>query len=81
MIMDEVVPSCVKFRLKFVNVKDFRGFKGEMQMIMYFLENANVLEEMVIHWDKRRRTKKFVAKEGEILELPKSSISCAIAFK
>ncbi|KAL2943741.1 hypothetical protein RDABS01_032088 [Bienertia sinuspersici] len=81
LIKDEEVPPCVKFRLKFINIKDFRGFKGEMQMIIYFLENANILEEMVLHWDKRKRAKKFAAKEEEILELAKSSESCTIAFK
>uniref|UniRef100_A0A803LYG2 FBD domain-containing protein n=2 Tax=Chenopodium quinoa TaxID=63459 RepID=A0A803LYG2_CHEQI len=81
LLMDEVVPPCVHSRLKFINIKEFRGFTGEMQMIMYFLANAHLLEEMVIHWDQRIRKRDSFAKEKEILELPKSSTSCSIAFK
>ncbi|XP_021758836.1 F-box/LRR-repeat protein At4g14103-like [Chenopodium quinoa] len=81
LLMEEVVPPCVYSRLRFINIKEFRGFTGEMQLIMYFLANAHLLEEMVIHWDQRIRQRDSVAKEKKILELPKSSTSCSIAFK
>ncbi|CAO2833516.1 unnamed protein product [Amaranthus hypochondriacus] len=75
------VPSCVHSHLKSINIKNFKGFKGEKKMVKYFLTNANLLEEMVIEWDQRYKETDFLAKEHEILHLPKSSLSCSISFK
>ncbi|XP_021758600.1 putative F-box protein At3g58950 [Chenopodium quinoa] len=77
----KAVPSCVKSRLKFININDFRGYKEEIRMVKYFLDNAHGLKEMVICWDRRSRKGDLIYKAKEILELPKSSKSCSIAFE
>ncbi|KAK9689146.1 hypothetical protein RND81_09G038300 [Saponaria officinalis] len=70
------VPSCLSSRLKVINLEYFNGFRWEIDMVKCFLENANFLEQMVIHQSERNRLK-----EKQILNLPKASEACSISFK
>lgn len=72
------MPSCVQSQLKYVYMEYFRGYKEEISMVKYFLENAHVLEKMVIQWDQLLRKGDFVETIENISELPKS---CLIVFE
>ncbi|KAK9689145.1 hypothetical protein RND81_09G038200 [Saponaria officinalis] len=73
---DYPVPSCVSSRLKIINLEYFKGLRMGIVMVKYFLENANLLEQMVIHQSERN-----TEREIEILNLPKASEACSISFK
>ncbi|XP_074320288.1 F-box/LRR-repeat protein At3g58900-like [Silene latifolia] len=77
---DHPVPSCVSSCLKVINLKNFAGLKEEMGMVEYFLEKANDLEQMVIHWRKRNGASEKEI-EIEIEKLPRASKTSSISFK
>ncbi|KAH9623180.1 hypothetical protein KSS87_019292 [Heliosperma pusillum] len=46
---DQVVPSCLKTRLKVVEIEHFLGLKEELRIVEYFLRNSHVIEQLHIH--------------------------------
>ncbi|KAK9689144.1 hypothetical protein RND81_09G038100 [Saponaria officinalis] len=70
------VPSCVSSQLKVINLEYYTGSRMEIGMVKYFLKNANLLEQMVIH-----RSQSNTARETEKLNLMKASEACSISFK
>lgn len=80
-LYDEAVPSCVESRLKVIEIKRFWGLKEEMDTVMYFLENANVLEKLELHWCLKRSARGVLSKEKEILKMYKVNDACSIAFR
>lgn len=52
-----------------------------MDTVMYFLENANVLEKLELHWCLKRSARGVLSKEKEILKMYKVNDACSIAFR
>jgi len=75
------VPSCVESRLKVIEIKRFWGLKEEMDVVMYFLESAKVLEKLELHWCIKKSARGVVSKEKEILKMSKANDTCSIAFR
>ncbi|XP_074318278.1 putative F-box protein At1g58310 [Silene latifolia] len=73
---DQPVPSCVSSCLKVINVKNFSCLRGQTDRVVYSLEKANALEQMIIHCRQRNSER-----EDEILKFPKASKICSISFK
>ncbi|XP_058211330.1 putative F-box/LRR-repeat protein At4g00320 [Rhododendron vialii] len=78
------VPSCLPSNLKLVKFLKFRGGDGDLQMVAYFLKNAEVLEKLIIdcesygeEFDVPEDQLKITAK---LLMLPRASRTCQIEF-
>lgn len=80
-LLEAELVDCVYSKLKFISIKKFQGWEGEIKMLMYFLKNATNLEEMVIHWKSGNKPMGFLNIQEHVLNLPKSSLSCLVSFK
>ncbi|XP_058179438.1 F-box/LRR-repeat protein At4g14103-like isoform X2 [Rhododendron vialii] len=49
-LAQNVVPSCLLFHLKVMEITDFNGSKEEWEIVDYFLQNAKVLEKLNIDY-------------------------------
>ncbi|KAJ7946263.1 F-box/FBD/LRR-repeat protein family [Quillaja saponaria] len=76
------VPSCFAAHLKSITINKFRGRKGELHVVKSLLENAGVLEKMVLlcHHNFSGGS----AREMDVLRLlkmpPRASMCCSIIF-
>ncbi|KAK9715259.1 hypothetical protein RND81_06G153500 [Saponaria officinalis] len=67
--------------VKTVEVGQFRGHKMELLLLKYLLENAGVLQKLIIFKDGTMMMKQELQASKELLLLPKASKYCTIELK
>ncbi|TYH82547.1 hypothetical protein ES332_D02G068800v1 [Gossypium tomentosum] len=67
------VPSCLSFHLKEIEISCFNTHM--IEMVSYFLDNAMILEKLIINMDALTVTQKKKAR-NQLLQLVKSSKKC-----
>ncbi|TYH82544.1 hypothetical protein ES332_D02G068500v1 [Gossypium tomentosum] len=67
------VPSCLSFHLKEIEISCFNTHM--IEMVSYFLDNAMILEKLIINMDALTMTQKKKAR-NQLLQLVKSSKKC-----
>ncbi|KAI3968364.1 hypothetical protein MKW92_042688 [Papaver armeniacum] len=80
-----IVPRCLLLHLTTIKVRRFEGVPEELKLVKYFLENARILQVLIL---ESRFTSKSVlgfGKNDEIMELdlmyPRASTSCKVKFQ
>ncbi|KAK9741039.1 hypothetical protein RND81_03G077300 [Saponaria officinalis] len=84
--MEHELHSDVAFPLfssnvKTVEVRQFRGHKLELLLLKYLLENARVLQKLILIKDGTTEMKRELQVSEELLLLPKASTYCTIELK
>ncbi|KAF5190356.1 hypothetical protein FRX31_020065 [Thalictrum thalictroides] len=82
---EAVLPKYKFSHLKFVELQDFRGFKNEVNMIKFLLENAIVLEKLInrVRKDSNRSSKKkqkLMNLGNKLLTFPRASACVRILY-
>ncbi|KAK6230344.1 hypothetical protein QUC31_001862 [Theobroma cacao] len=74
-------PSCLCSQLKTLEILSFQGRKNEMQMVEFFLKNAEVLENFSVQIIARKRQNLAEWRSNitdKLLNLPKASKNCKV---
>ncbi|TYG77837.1 hypothetical protein ES288_D02G007800v1 [Gossypium darwinii] len=71
------VPSCLSLHLKEIKILNFKGDAQMFEMISYFLDNAMVLEKLMIGMKSLSETQQSIV-FNQLLQLPKSSKKCQV---
>ncbi|MBA0555324.1 hypothetical protein Golob_025509, partial [Gossypium lobatum] len=69
------VPSCLSFHLKEIEISDYATHM--IEIVHYFLDNAMVLEKLIIRLDAMNATHESKA-NNQLLQLLKTSKKCLI---
>ncbi|TYI91687.1 hypothetical protein E1A91_D02G011300v1 [Gossypium mustelinum] len=73
------VPSCLSLHLKEIKILNFKGDAQMFEMISYFLDNAMVLEKLMIGMKSLSETQQSIV-FNQLLQLPKSSKKCQVVI-
>ncbi|XP_012480715.2 putative F-box protein At1g58310 [Gossypium raimondii] len=73
------VPSCLSLHLKEIKILNFKGDTRMFEMISYFLDNAMVLEKLMIGMESLSETQQSIV-FNQLLQLPKSSKKCQVVI-
>nr|KJB27802.1 hypothetical protein B456_005G010600 [Gossypium raimondii] len=73
------VPSCLSLHLKEIKILNFKGDMRMFEMISYFLDNAMVLEKLMIGMKSLSETQQSIV-FNQLLQLPKSSKKCQVVI-
>ncbi|GFY91735.1 hypothetical protein Acr_08g0001310 [Actinidia rufa] len=71
------VPGCLLSHLKLIKVDSFRGREDQLQLVKYFLNNAKVLNKMIIVCEYLTHGE-LVKFKNKILMFPRGSETCQI---
>ncbi|GMI63720.1 hypothetical protein like AT3G59200 [Hibiscus trionum] len=74
----EQVPSCLISQIKSIKFQSFKGKKSELQMVEYFLKQAQTLENLIIHITARQNRKLRITEE--LLKIPRISHVCRVVI-
>ncbi|KAI3954333.1 hypothetical protein MKW92_002480 [Papaver armeniacum] len=79
-----IVPRCLLHLTK-IKVRKFEGLQEELKLVKYFLENARILEVLIIESGTTLKSVPGFEKNDEIMELdlmyPRASTSCKVKFQ
>ncbi|GMJ11454.1 hypothetical protein like AT2G26030 [Hibiscus trionum] len=75
--MPTIVPSCLLFQIKQIEIKHFEGEEPTFEMVSYFLKHGSVLEKLIIR-DIKVCEEELSAVIEKLLSLPKESKKCEI---
>ncbi|CAK9175525.1 unnamed protein product [Ilex paraguariensis] len=70
------VPTCLLFNLKVIDIGAFKGKKGELKIVKYFLKNAEVLETLNVSPLMPEAEELKITKL--LLKIPRGSSSCKV---
>ncbi|KAI3886706.1 hypothetical protein MKX03_011128 [Papaver bracteatum] len=79
-----LVPRCLLLHLRTIKVRKFKGVPEELNLVKYFLENARILEVLILESGTTSKSVRGFGKNDEIMELdlmyPRASPSCKVKF-
>ncbi|XP_017979677.1 PREDICTED: F-box protein At3g03040-like [Theobroma cacao] len=81
LLLSKRFPSCLCSQLKTLEILSFQGRKNEMQMVEFFLKNAEVLENFSVQIIARKRQNLAEWRSNitdKLLNLPKASKNCKV---
>ncbi|KAI3886709.1 hypothetical protein MKX03_011131 [Papaver bracteatum] len=80
-----LVPRCLLLHLRTIKVRKFKGLQEELKLVKYFLENARILEVLILEIGTTSKSVPGFEKNDEIMELdlmyPRASTSCKVKFQ
>ncbi|KAI3968363.1 hypothetical protein MKW92_042687 [Papaver armeniacum] len=80
-----IVPRCLLLHLTTIKVRKFEGVPEELKLVKYFLENARILELLILESGFTSKSVPGFEKNDEIMELdlmyPRASTSCKVKFQ
>ncbi|KAL2934341.1 hypothetical protein RDABS01_017460 [Bienertia sinuspersici] len=72
------VPTCCKYHLKEIVVKDFNGYEREIDLVQFFLRHALVLEMLVMYPCCSANVDQMRVVESTLQNLRRASVNCSI---
>ncbi|XP_021736843.1 F-box/LRR-repeat protein At4g14103-like [Chenopodium quinoa] len=72
------VPTCCRYHLKKIVIKNFLGYDREIDLIQFFLTNALVLENLVLYPDPSANVDQMMTVQSTLQNLPRASVTCSI---
>ena len=76
LILPKRVPSCLLSQLKAIKIFSFHGETDELQLVEYFLMNAQVLQTLTVRVSKEKRLLSEITEA--LVKLPRVSNKCHV---
>lgn len=78
-IFDEPVPLCLLLHVKKIEMRNFKGYEHQFQLVKYFLKNSVSLEKAVVE-SQEMATQEKLKQCQELLMLERASKFCQVEF-